>query len=164
MDWLDLFAAQGSVKSFSAPQFKSINSFVLWLLGDCKNLAPPAACLPRRRGAGPGVGLPHSRGARAREAGSRGRESLRQACVAVRALGPGSLSLPSWGRSCSLSPADAPCLANTRSRVLATILEGVQFLEIHFGTEGGAGGKGWLGTCLSAPTPRTPTREYQCPE
>ena len=40
MDWLDLLAAQGILKSFSAPQFKSINSFVLWLLGDRKNLAP----------------------------------------------------------------------------------------------------------------------------
>ena len=32
MDWLDLLAVQGSLKSCSAPQFKSINSLVLSLL------------------------------------------------------------------------------------------------------------------------------------
>ena len=83
MDWLDLLAVQGTLKSFSAPLFKSINSFALWLLGDPKIWLPTAACLPRRRGEGPGGFVPHSRGAQAREAGSRGRECLRRACVAT---------------------------------------------------------------------------------
>ena len=50
MDWLDLLAAQGILKSFSAPQFKSINSFALWLLGDRKNLAPPSSVPAQEEG------------------------------------------------------------------------------------------------------------------
>ena len=50
MDWLDLLAVQGILKSFSAPLFKSISSFALWLLGDCKNLAPHSSMPAQEEG------------------------------------------------------------------------------------------------------------------